>query len=197
MNTTSLLHPQLDELKLPFLKTHYAELAQQAAQASWTHVDYLARLIDGQYQQRRQHTIERRIKAAHFPVLKTLQQFRWDWPKSINRLQVQNLFRLEFLAQKANVIFLGNVGLGKTHLATALGYAAAWKAIRFSLPTPLTSSTNSPPPRKGAASKANSTNTSARKHWSSMRWDTCPSISTAPTTSFRSSASAMSVGPLS
>jgi len=124
MNTTSLLHPQLDELKLPFLKTHYAELAQQAAQASWTHVDYLARLIDGQYQQRRQHTIERRIKAAHFPVLKTLQQFRWDWPKSINRLQVQNLFRLEFLAQKANVIFLGNVGLGKTHLATALGYAA-------------------------------------------------------------------------
>ena len=124
MNTASLLHPQLDELKLPFLKTHYAELAQQAAQASWTHVDYLARLIDGQYQQRRQHTIERRIKAAHFPVLKTLEQFRWDWPKSINRLQVQNLFRLEFLAQKANVIFLGNVGLGKTHLATALGYAA-------------------------------------------------------------------------
>jgi DNA replication protein DnaC len=124
MNTDSLLHPQLDELKLPFLKAHYAELAQQAAQASWTHVDYLARLIDGQYQQRRQHTIERRIKTAHFPVLKTLEQFRWDWPKSINRLQVQNLFRLEFLAQKANVIFLGNVGLGKTHLATALGYAA-------------------------------------------------------------------------
>jgi len=124
MNPASLLPPQLDELKLPFLKAHYAELAQQAAQASWTHVDYLARLIDGQYQQRRQHTIERRIKAAHFPVLKTLEQFRWDWPKSINRLQVQNLFRLEFLAQRANVIFLGNVGLGKTHLATALGYAA-------------------------------------------------------------------------
>jgi DNA replication protein DnaC len=121
---TTLLHQQLDGLKLPFLKAQYAELAQQAAQQSWTHVAYLSRLIDGQYQQRLQHTIQLRVKAARFPVLKTLEQFRWDWPKKINRLQVQNLFRLEFLAQKANVIFLGSVGTGKTHLATALGYAA-------------------------------------------------------------------------
>jgi len=121
---TSLLHRQLDYLSLPALKAHYEPLAQQAAQQSWTHVDYLSRLIDAQYQQRRQHIVQLRLRAAHFPVLKTLEQFRWDWPKKINRLQVQNLFRLEFLAQHANVIFLGTVGLGKTHLATALGYAA-------------------------------------------------------------------------
>ena len=121
---TNLLHQQLDYLKLASLKAQYNKLAQQAAQQSWSHVDYLGRLIDGQYQQRLQHTISLRIQAARFPVLKTLEQFRWDWPKKINRLQVQNLFRLEFLAQKANVIFLGTVGLGKTHLATALSYAA-------------------------------------------------------------------------
>jgi DNA replication protein DnaC len=121
---TTLLHQQLDYLQLPFIKAQYNELAQQAAQQSWTHAEYLRRLIDGQYQQRLQHTIQLRVKAARFPVLKTLDQFRWDWPKKINRLQVQNLFRLEFLAQKANVIFLGNVGLGKSHLASALGYAA-------------------------------------------------------------------------
>ena len=121
---TPLLHQQLDYLKLPFLKDQYADLAQQAAEQSWTHVDYLTRLIDGQYQQRLQHTIRLRVKSARFPVLKTLDQFQWDWLKKINRLQVQNLFRLEFLAQNANVIFLGTVGLGKTHLATALGYAA-------------------------------------------------------------------------
>ena len=121
---TTLLHQQLEELKLPFLKAQYAELAQQAAQQHWTHVEYLARLIDGQYQQRRQHTVQLRLRAARFPVLKTLEQFQWDWPRKANRLQVQNLLRLDFLAQKANVIFLGNVGLGKTHLATALGYAA-------------------------------------------------------------------------
>lgn len=70
-----------------------------------------------------------RIKAARFPVIKTLAQFRWDWPKKINRLAVQILFRREFLQQKANVILLGNVGLGQTHLATARGYAACQKGF--------------------------------------------------------------------
>lgn len=121
---TTLLHQQLDSLKLPLIKDQYNELALTAAQQSWSHVDYLGRLVDAQYQQRLQRTIQHRIKAARFPVLKTLEQFHWDWPKKINRLQVQNLFRLEFLTQKANVIFLGTVGLGKSHLATALGYAA-------------------------------------------------------------------------
>ncbi len=101
---TTLLQQQLDELKLPFLKAQYNALAQQASEQSWTHVEYLGRLIDGQYQQRLQHTIQRRIQAARFPVLKTLEQFRWDWPKKINRLQVQNLFRLEFLTPPANVM---------------------------------------------------------------------------------------------
>ena len=120
----SLLAQQLDYLKLPYLQQHHGELAQQSAQQHWDHVEYLRRLIEGEYTQRRQRVIERRVHAARFPVLKTLEQFRWDWPKKINRLAVQNLFRLEFLAQKANVVLLGNVGLGKTHLATALGYAA-------------------------------------------------------------------------
>jgi DNA replication protein DnaC len=120
----SLLTQHLDYLKLPFLQTQHAPLAQQAAQHQWDHVEYLRRLIEGEYTQRRQRVIERRLKAARFPVIKTLEQFRWDWPKKINRLEVKNLFRLEFVAQKANVILLGNVGLGKTHLATALGYAA-------------------------------------------------------------------------
>jgi DNA replication protein DnaC len=120
----SLLPQHLEYLKWPFIQKHHTELAQQSAQQNWDHLEYLRRLVEGEYSERRQRAIERRIKAARFPVLKTLEQFRWDWPKKINRLQVQNLFRLEFLAQKANVVLLGNVGLGKTHLATALGYAA-------------------------------------------------------------------------
>lgn len=120
----SLLPQHLDYLRLPFIQEHHATLAQQCAQQHADHVDYLRRLIEGEYTQRRQRVIERRVKTARFPVLKTLEQFRWDWPKKINRLQLQNLFRLEFIAQKANVVLLGNVGVGKTHLATALGYAA-------------------------------------------------------------------------
>ncbi len=129
----SLLSQHLNYLKLPFIQTHHSEVAQQSAQQHWDHLEYLRRLVEGEYTERRQRVIERRVKAARFPVIKTLEQFRWDWPKKINRLQVQNLFRLEFVAQKANAVLLGNVGLGKTHLATALGYAACQEgySVRF------------------------------------------------------------------
>jgi len=73
---------------------------------------------------RQERAIERRVKAARFPVLKTREQFRWNWPKQINELQSKELFRLQFMKQHTNVILLGGVGLGKTHLAIALGYRA-------------------------------------------------------------------------
>jgi DNA replication protein DnaC len=122
--TPCLLEQHLDYLKLHFIQKQHLALAQQSAQQQCDHIEYLRRLVEGEYLERRQRAIERRVKAARFPVIKTLEQFRWDWPKKINRLQVQNVFRLEFVAQKANVVLLGNVGLGKTHLAIALGYAA-------------------------------------------------------------------------
>jgi len=121
------LPEQLDYLKLLFVRKHYEPLAGEAAQAHWGHVDYLASLIQGEALQRRQRSIQRRIRLARFPVIKTLDSFQWNWPRKINRLQVQELFRLRFIENKANVIFLGGVGLGKTHLATALGYAACQK----------------------------------------------------------------------
>lgn len=122
--TPSLLPEHLDYLQLPFIKEHHQASAQQVAQQHWDHLQYLQRLVEGEYDQRHQRAIQRRVKEARFPVLKSLEQFRWDWPKKINRLQVQNLFRLQFIQEKANAIFLGTVGTGKTHLATALGYAA-------------------------------------------------------------------------
>ena len=114
----------LTYLKLTFMAQHYAELATQAAQTMWPHVDYLAKLAEGEADLRRDRATKSRIRLARFPVIKTLEQFRWDWPTRINRLQVQNHFRLAFIQDKANLILLGGVGLGKTHLATALGYVA-------------------------------------------------------------------------
>jgi DNA replication protein DnaC len=114
----------LQTLKLPFTTEHYEAFASKAAKGHWTHVAYLSALLDGEAGLRYDRSVQRRIQLARFPVIKTLEQFRWSWPKNINRLAVQNLFRLKFLEDKANIIFLGGVGLGKTHLAIALGYAA-------------------------------------------------------------------------
>lgn len=123
----SLLDQHLRYLKLSFMQDHHQDLAAQAAKKHWSHVDYLEKLADGEAAMRRDRSIERRIRLARFPVIKTLDQFNWSWPKKINRLQVQNLFRLNFIKNKSNIIFLGGVGLGKTHLASALAYAACLK----------------------------------------------------------------------
>ena len=118
------LTEQLKGLYLSFIAQEYQALADQAAREQWTPVQYLARLVEGETQRRHDRQITRRIAAARFPVIKTLDQFNWNWPKKINQAQVQNLFRLAFLKDKASVVFIGGVGLGKTHLATALGHAA-------------------------------------------------------------------------
>ena len=83
-----------------------------------------SRLAEGEALRRKDRATQRRLQAARFPVIKTLEQFDWAWPTKINRPHVQNLFRLSFLQDKANIIFMGGAGLGKSHLATALAYEA-------------------------------------------------------------------------
>jgi DNA replication protein DnaC len=115
---------QLAQLRLPFIQENYQTLADQAAREQWTHGQYLVRLIEGESLRRHDRCIARRIVEARFPVIKTLDQFDWNWPKKINRAQVQHLFSLGFLKDKTNVTLVGGVGLGKSHLAIALGHAA-------------------------------------------------------------------------
>jgi DNA replication protein DnaC len=134
MTANQLPDPPLDlhlkYLKLPFMREQHHPLAKQAAKNNWTHEDYLEKLADGEATLRKDRSTQRRINQARFPVIKTLEQFNWTWPKKINRLQIQQLFRLQFVKKPANVIFLGGVGLGKTHLASALGYEACLKGYK-------------------------------------------------------------------
>ncbi|MBS4098619.1 MAG: IS21-like element helper ATPase IstB [Sulfuricella sp.] len=122
-----LLTKNLKYLKLPFMLEQHQDLAKDASKKQWSHLDYLEKLADGEAAFRQDRATRQRIRMARFPVIKTLEQFNWTWPKNINRLQVQNLFRLQFVQDKSNIIFLGGVGLGKTHLASALGYNACLK----------------------------------------------------------------------
>src|ERR1700752_5298693 len=118
------LDAQLQRLHLQYVQSHYQALARKAAEQQRSHLYYLAQLVEGDFTTREMRSIERRIKNARFPVLKSLDDFQWSWPKKINRPQIQNLFRLAFIACHTNVVLIGNVGLGKTHLSIALGHAA-------------------------------------------------------------------------
>jgi DNA replication protein DnaC len=121
------LKKHLNYLKLPYTRDNYESAGKAAAHKQWTHVHYLSELIKQESGLRQDRIIQRRIRMARFPVVKTLDQFNWSWPKKINQAQIQNLFRLKFIEDKSNVVFIGGVGLGKTHLASALGYQACLK----------------------------------------------------------------------
>jgi DNA replication protein DnaC len=121
------LTDMLTELHLNWMLANHRTLAEAAARENRPHLEYLEQLLEGECERQQGRRVERRIHQARFPVVKSLEEFNWSWPKKINRLQVQNLFRLAFLEDRTNVIFVGGVGLGKTHLATALGYEACQK----------------------------------------------------------------------
>ena len=123
MNTTD----HLSYLKLPFIRDNYESIAKTAARKKWGHIQYLSELVEHESNLRRDRCIQRRIKMARFPMIKTMDQFDWSWPKKINQAQVKNLFRLKCIEEKSNIILIGSVGVGKTHIATALGYQACLK----------------------------------------------------------------------
>lgn len=121
------LPTRLSYLKLPYIRENYEVMAKTAAHKQWDHIQYLSELVIQESNLRRDKTIQRRIKAARFPVTKTMDQFNWTWPEKINQAQIRNLFRLKFIEEKSNVVFIGSVGVGKTHIASALGYQACLK----------------------------------------------------------------------
>ena len=122
--TSDKLHEHLNYLKLYAMLDHYESLANEIIEKHRSPVDYLSQLIEHEVHRRQDRAFQRRIKAARIPIIKTLENFQWDWPTKIDRLKIQNLFRLNFVETHHNIIFIGGVGLGKSHLATALAYNA-------------------------------------------------------------------------
>src|SRR5258708_3228506 len=90
----------------------------------YAHLSYLETLATGEAARAHDRSVARRLAAARFPVSKTMAGWNWSWPKKINRMQFEHLLQLGFLQAHANVVLLGPTGVGKTHLASALGHAA-------------------------------------------------------------------------
>jgi len=114
----------LRRLNLTTIAQHYESIGKDAAKNGIGHIEYLQRLAEAEAAARYERSVQRRTKAARLPVIKTLEQFDWSWPKKINRAQIQDLFRLRFIDQNTNVVFIGGVGLGKTHFALAMAHSA-------------------------------------------------------------------------
>jgi len=130
---TVLLEHYLKQLKLPTMLREYQAIAAACAKEGQDHIAFLLRMAERELLDREQRAAERRLKAAKFPVLKTLDTFDFTAQPGINKPMVLELARGDYLDVQENVLFMGNPGTGKTHLATALGHSACaqGKRVRF------------------------------------------------------------------
>jgi DNA replication protein DnaC len=112
-------------LKTPTIGAFWEELAAQARDENWPHEEYLAALLQRQVADRESKGTVMRIRTAHFPAVKTLEDFNLDHLPSLRRDVLAHLATGTFVAKAENVILLGPPGIGKTHLAIGLGVAAA------------------------------------------------------------------------
>jgi len=130
-----LLEHYLKQLKLPTMLREYAKLAEQCAQEGVDFQRFLLRLVEAEMLDRERRATERRIKAAKFPVVKSLETFDYLAIPSLNKKLVVELARCEWIGRRENVLALGNSGTGKTHIALALGLAACQRGLRVRFTT--------------------------------------------------------------
>ena len=124
-----LLDHRLKSLRLPTVLREYGKLARQCATEGQDHVQFLARLVELEMIDRERRMIERRIKASKFPAVKSLDSFDFKAIPVLNKMQVLELARCEWVERRENVIALGPSGTGKTHIALGLGLSACQKGL--------------------------------------------------------------------
>jgi DNA replication protein DnaC len=130
-----LLDHHLKTLRLPTMLREYDKVAQQCATEAVDYPRFLLRLVELELLDRDRRAVERRIKAARFDVVKTLDTFDFLAIPSLNKQLVLDLARCDYIDRRENVLALGNSGTGKTHIALALGLAACQKGYRVRFAT--------------------------------------------------------------
>ena len=134
-NPALLLEHHLKELRLPSLLREYGKMAAQCAGENVDHSAYLLRLAELELIDRHQRLVERRIRSADFPAVKSLDTFDFLAIPSVNKALVMELARCEYTQRRKNVIAVGNSGTGKTHIALGLGLAACQRGMSVGFTT--------------------------------------------------------------
>jgi DNA replication protein DnaC len=114
------------------LKEKARKLGLRTVVVNWEQYEkqpWLKPLLVAEEKERDRRSFERRIREAHIGQFKPMTEFDWAWPKQIDRELVEDLFSLEFLQEKCNVVLVGNNGVGKTMIAQNLAYAALMKGV--------------------------------------------------------------------
>ena len=137
-----LLAHHLKALKLPTFLREYDQLARQCAAEGLDHIRFLLRLAELELIDRERRMVERRIREARFPAVKSLDSFDFAAIPSLNKTLVLELARSEYVTRRENIIAVGNSGTGKTHIGLGLVSRPARRGCRLALTLPQPSSTN-------------------------------------------------------
>ncbi len=132
---TTVLESYLRRLRLPVFLATYPKVAQEAATSGRNYEQFLLLLAEQELAQRDENMQRRRLSQAKFPVLKTLDQYDFSLMPQLNRQLVLELAQGTYIANKENILLVGQIGTGKTHLATALGVAACQQGYRVRFAT--------------------------------------------------------------
>jgi DNA replication protein DnaC len=114
----------LEKLKMDHLEAQLDTVCEQAAERELDYKSFLTQALEAEWQGRYRRGIETRLRQSRFPWVKTLEQFDFDFQPSLDRRQVRELAGLSLVERAHNVVILGPPGVGKTHLAVALGVKA-------------------------------------------------------------------------
>jgi DNA replication protein DnaC len=125
-NYQQLLH-NLEYLKLKQMTLHLSEVIDFSVNNQMSLIDTLIKLTSYEIDVREQNMIQSMVKVGAFPHLKEIKDFDFNFQPSLNQHQILDFLTLRFIEKNENIVFLGPSGVGKTHLATSVGIAAAKK----------------------------------------------------------------------
>lgn len=130
MSTDIRLTLILKQLRLPTVLSNYQKLALEAEQNGQKYEDYLLALLESEANQRELNSRKYRISEAHFPMLRTLEEYDFGAIASINQSKVLQLSKGEYIPRHENIALIGGIGTGKTHIAISLGLSACQQGHR-------------------------------------------------------------------